>query len=301
LFKKILNYILQLATFDLNYDVRDRARFISNILKHDTKDNSDIYRDLTENMFFIKPSSPYPSTNLRVYLPGSLSQVVLHAAPGYTPLPKPGSADIEIPNTDLNNSSGIDESEGSSPEYSTEDSRSGYDTGTDEASQNGDYEETPLVSISEAITDQGQTSQNNMSDFVSTDLSEMMSRSALESWLDEKPGSSDDSLGQSQNQSRSRSQIISTSNARVSFNDRKFKLKPRKCHVLLDPANSDGLRVSYYFSTEVSSVSPLLVCVDVLFENFANEALTNISIKFEEGSGSSTSEPIDQVLEDSTR
>lgn len=265
-------------------------------MRHESKDNLDIYRDLTENMFCTKSSSsPYPSTNMRVYLPGSLSQVVLHAAPGYTPLPKPGSAVIEIPNTDLNNSSGTDESEGLSPEYSTEDSRSGYDTGTEETSQNGEYEETPLVNISEANIDQGQTSQNNMLNFVSTDLSEMMSRSALESWLDEKPGFSDSSFGQSQ------SQTVSTSNARVSFNDRKFKLKPRKCHVLLDPANSDGLRVSYSFSIELSSASPLLVCVDVLFENFANEALRNINIKFEEASGSSMSEPMDQVLEDPTR
>lgn len=267
---------------------------------HEIKDNLDIYRDLTENMFCTKPSSPpYPSTNFRVYLPGSLSQVVSHAAPGYTSLPKPGSAVIEIPNMGLNNSSGIDESEGSSPEYSTEDSRSGYETGTEETSQNGDYEESPLVNISEANIDQELPSQEDMSNFVSTDLSERMSTSALESWLDEKPSFSDSSVGQSQSQSQS--QTFSTSNARVSFNDRKFKLKPRKSHVLLDPANSDGLRVSYSFSTEVSSVSPLLVCVDVLFENFATEHLRNIIIKFEEAAGSSMAEPIDQVLEDSTR
>lgn len=264
---------------------------------HEIKDNLDIYRDLTENMLCTKlSSSSYPSTNFRVYLPGSLSQVVSHAAPGYTPLPKPGSAVIEIPNMGSNNSSGIDESEGSSPEYSTEDSRSGYETGTEETSQNGDYEESPLVNISEANIDQEPPSQKDMSNFVSTDLSEMMSRSALESWLDEKPSFSDGSVGQSQIQSQ-----VSTSNARVSFNDRKFKLKPRKSHVLLDPANSDGLRVSYSFSTEVSSVSPLLVCVDVLFENFATEPLRNINIKFEEASGSSMAEPTDQVLEDSTR
>ncbi|KAJ1695433.1 hypothetical protein LUZ63_012131 [Rhynchospora breviuscula] len=293
LFKKILNYILQLATFDQNYDVRDRARFIRNLMGNETKNNLDIYRDLAESMFCTKPaSSPYPSANIRVYLPGSLSQVVLHAAPGYTPLPKPGSAVIENP-AGLDNSSDVDESEGSSPQYSTEDNRLGYDTGTEEMSENGEYEETPLVNISEANVDQGQTSQNDMSNFVSTDLSEMMSRSALESWLDETPCFSDGSFGQS------RSQNVSTSNARVSFNDRNFKLKPRKSHALLEPANSDGLRISYSFSTEVSSVSPLLVCVDLLFENFAKETLRNINIRFEEASGSSISGPMDPVLEDS--
>ena len=31
------------------------------------------------------------SKNIQIYLPGSLSHVVLHAAPGYGPLPKPCS------------------------------------------------------------------------------------------------------------------------------------------------------------------------------------------------------------------
>ncbi|KAJ3676437.1 hypothetical protein LUZ60_003849 [Juncus effusus] len=301
LFNKILNYTIQLAKVDSNYDVRDRARFISNLMTTD-KENSEIYKDLIENILFTKPSLPLnPNSNFRVFLPGSLSQVVLHAAPGYSPLPNPGSAifpdpnfEAQNPNFEMNGSNGSD----GSSEYSDDESESGY---SDEASENGDFDESenPLVNISDGNIDQSQRHQNNnnnndnnVSGFVSADLAEMLSRSALESWLDEKSTNSQSQLGESQpGQSQ-------TSAARVSFTDRNFELKPRKCYVLLDPVNSEGLRVRYAFSNEVSNVSPLFVCVDLLFENFANEALNKIDIKYEDEEASGSSEPMDQVLQE---
>ena len=96
-FKRIVAYVIQLAACDLNYDVRDRARFLSGLLPCCANENDscrslnvDIRKELADHIFDAKitPISNSDS-NYRIYLPGSLSQVVLHAAPGYAPLPKP--------------------------------------------------------------------------------------------------------------------------------------------------------------------------------------------------------------------
>jgi AP-3 complex subunit beta len=99
-FKRIIAYVIELATYDLNYDVRDRARLLSRLLPCYTThlgssyqpQNGDICKELADHIFGgkLQPTSPSAS-NYRIYLPSSLSQVVLHAAPGYEPLPKPQS------------------------------------------------------------------------------------------------------------------------------------------------------------------------------------------------------------------
>jgi AP-3 complex subunit beta len=122
---------------------------------------------------------------------------------------------------------------------------------------------------------QGHAGQDdeNLASLISTDLTELMSKSALESWLDEAPTTP---LVQNS---------IQASCARVSFTTRSFERKP-KLHVLLDPSNSNGLSVLYAFSSEVSPNSRLLVCIDLFVENVTPDQLANISIKSEEASTS---------------
>ncbi|GJY56531.1 retrotransposon protein, putative, ty1-copia subclass [Tanacetum coccineum] len=101
--KTILNYVLELAKFDSYYDVRDRARVLRKLLScylsssgleeeasQKTK-NYELQILLAEHLFGETVTSSTEMVNNRFYLPGSLSQIVLHAAPGYEPLPEPCS------------------------------------------------------------------------------------------------------------------------------------------------------------------------------------------------------------------
>jgi AP-3 complex subunit beta len=112
-----------------------------------------------------------------------------------------------------------------------------------------------------------------------------MSKSALESWLDEAPA---EPVVQN---------LTQTSSARVSFTNRNFERKPI-LHSLLDSSGSNGLSVLYAFSSEVSPRSRLLVCVDLYFENVTTQQLTDITIESEEASSSVDS--IDQTSEGSS-
>lgn len=311
-FKKIMAHVIKLATCDLSYDVRDRARFISRLLPYSTtylngnnsscqSHNEDMFKELANHIFDGKmPSTFHPTNNYRIYLPGSLSQVVLHAAPGYAPLPKPQSMELihktMEPTRGVGNSSESINSDAESGS-STYDSGSVYDSESEvdgssdrnaADSNTKDNQEDPLVHVYDASVDQGQTArdvEDNFASLITTDLTELMSKSALETWLDEAPAEPVQVSTQA-------------SSARVSFTNRSFERKP-KLHMLLDPSNSNGLSVLYAFSSEVSPVSRLLVCVDLLFENVSTNQLADITIKSEEASGSE--DGLDQTLQGSAR
>lgn len=325
-FKNILSYIIELARYDMNYDVRDRSRVVEEITSCPMQ-NGGIYHEFVESIFSGKtPPKAYMAENFRIYLPGSLSQIVLHAAPGYRPLPKPCSlldsdlnlhfevvhepkepAEIigrgnsfEMNDPDISSGSSMEES-GSASDSQHSIISSADSDGTGFASDSndnghpvvshgaGDGKEIPLVHLSDASVDYGQTSQSakeNISTFISKDLAEVLSKSALESWLDEHP--SLPSLQKSE----------PPFSAKISINDLDFTVKP-KLHTLLDPANGNGLRVDYSFSSEVSTISPLLVCVDMFFKNHSTEPLMHVIVKDGESSGSL--ESADQLFEEPER
>ncbi|VAH70270.1 unnamed protein product [Triticum turgidum subsp. durum] len=289
---------IQLAACDMNYDVRDRARFLSGLLpccanENDSScraQNVDVIKELADHIFGGKiPPASNSDSNYRIYLPGSLSQVVLHAAPGYAPLPKPQSM-ILIHKTVEPTRGMADSSEGTNSDAesgsSRDESGSVYDSESEAGSDSNDdghnlhrqkeNKEAPLIHMYDGNVDQayaGQAVDENLASLISTDLTELMSKSALESWLDEAPAAP---LVQDS---------VQTSCARVSFTTRSFERKP-KLHRLLDPSDSDGLSVLYAFSSEVSPKSRLLVCVDLFVENVTTEQLADITIKSEEASGS---------------
>ncbi|KAL0376991.1 UNVERIFIED_CONTAM: AP3-complex subunit beta-A [Sesamum calycinum] len=227
----IIGYVLELAKSDLNYDIRDRARFLKNFLSHcmrshdaeEVKEQTE-YKDLThilaEYIFGGQRKVQSEPFSYRFYLPGSLSQIVLHAAPGYEPLPEPcclideshspshvqgtkmmdiGATDSE-PNEihDSDTMSGSLEEENTS-DYSSQASVSGssgvggsYNSASD---TDGDEEAGALINLSDGapasrnhIKD---SEENSASGF--TDFGELMSNRALESWLNENPGSSQNS------------------------------------------------------------------------------------------------------------
>ncbi|CAM0885563.1 unnamed protein product [Alopecurus aequalis] len=305
-FKRIVAYVIQLAACDYNYDVRDRARFLSGLLPccADENDSScrslnvDIRKEIADYIFDAKitPRSDSDS-KYRIYLPGSLSQVVLHAAPGYAPLPKPQSMVLIhktmeptrgiVDSSDSNNS---DSESGSSADESGSVYDSQSEGGDRDGTESNQYsnndghnlhrqevnQEAPLVHMYDGSVGQGHAGQDvdeNLASLISTDLTELLSKSALESWLDEAPTTP---LVQ---------EPIQTSCPRVSFNTRSFERKP-KLHVLLDPSDSNGVRVLYAFSSEVSTKSRFPVCVDLLVENVTTDQLADITIESEEASTS---------------
>ncbi|XVF75327.1 hypothetical protein PTKIN_Ptkin13bG0179100 [Pterospermum kingtungense] len=297
-FKKVFSYLVELAECDLNYDVRDRARFLKklqscNLVSQEPEEGTNCLpeKDLhvvTECIFGRQTrEAKAESINYRFYLPGSLSKIVLHAAPGYEPLPKPCS----LPLDDLNvaegtcaiekgaaDYSGTDD-HGTSSDVSDEESASDYSsqrsvTGSTGSGHGDDSEFTsegndnadPLIQISDignATENQNGVSQSP------ANLEELMSNRALESWLDEQPGSSNPGMSE---------QIqVRKSSARISIGDVGRRVKP-KSYSLLDPANGNGLKVDYSFTSETSGISRLLVCIEVSFKNCTSETIQEITL-----------------------
>ncbi|KAK1299523.1 AP3-complex subunit beta-A [Acorus calamus] len=327
-FKKILTYIIEVAKYDLNYDVRDRARIIMKLLHGHTTTtcpeegtsfllHNDVWHDLLEQIFTGKTKWKSSVLNdLRFYLPGSLSQIVLHAAPGYESLPKPGSlleSDLNIRleavqeveiladknvNRDSFESDEPESLSGSSEEESdynsgnsivdsAESEVSGYARDDNEnnhgasslISQEGVGVSNQLIHLSDdgnGVTKSVGNAWQNTSNSLPIDLVDMMSKSALETWLDEQPGNPESSSS-----TQGSGQL---SSARVSVKDIGGTVKP-KVHSLLDPVNQNGLRVDYSYSSEISSISPLLVCIEVSFMNQSDEHLTKIAVVDEEFNG----------------
>ncbi|MCD9644439.1 hypothetical protein HAX54_032653 [Datura stramonium] len=309
-YKTLLNYILELAKCDLNYDTRDRGRLLQKLLSHyigthELEESApDSALHVLAGHLFGRETKPIPSEPLvyRFYLPGSLSQMVLHAAPGYEPLPQP----LSLIYNDITHESNIVKDmkqpgnrDTQSESYETDDadtvsgslneeSTSGYNSQDSTNGSNGtrgshgsgsvsddDEHAGPLIHLSDSGNAHGNLLGprfNQNSD--SNDLGELMSIRALESWLDDNPGSTHNSVELNN---------ACQSLARISIGDISSRVKP-KSYTLLDPANGNGLSVEYIFSSEVSSISPLLVCIQVTFSNSSVEAMSNLQL-VEEDSG----------------
>ncbi|CAN7095092.1 unnamed protein product [Brassica rapa subsp. narinosa] len=282
--KKIVLYVLELGECDLNYDVRDRTRFLKKMLSyklacHEPAEDSvasqeNIAEHVVEHVFGrkLKPFSPLNLHN-RFYLPGSLSQIVLHAAPGYEPLPKPCSfvfeehdqlSDSDRQREAMSGLNGSQESsetvdEDGSSEYDSE-SYNGSDLSSDGDERNDATDSAdPLIQFSDIA--------------VSTDQEELRSKRALDLWLDEESSTS--------NQTPSALDRNQSSYAKISIGDIGSRVKP-KSYTLLDPGNGNGVKIDYTFLSEVSTVSPLHVCVEVLFQNSSTEPIVEVSLEDEE-------------------
>ncbi|KAB2084957.1 hypothetical protein ES319_A05G369700v1 [Gossypium barbadense] len=295
-FKKVFRYLVELAECDSNYDVRDLACFLKELLSYNfiSQGSQGVYslseKDLhiVVNCIFRKQREvKTESINYRFYLPGSLSHMVLHTAPGYEPLPKPCSLlldDINEPEgtriimkeaadysgTDDHGTSSDPSDNESASDYGSQHSFSGSRSsghGDDGESNEGNDNADLLLQIS----DIGNAAENQNGVFHSSpaNLGELMSNRALESWLEEQPGSSNPGmLEQSQ---------VRKSLARISIGDVGKRIKP-KSYSLLKPANRNDLKVDYSFSSEISSISRLLVCIEVSFKNCSSETISGIKL-----------------------
>lgn len=297
-----ISYVLELAQCDLNYDVRDRAHVLKNFLSRckgfnysEESEKQTEFNDLTyvlnEYIFGVTKKVPSESVGYRFYLPGSLSQIVLHAAPGYEPLPEPCSfADDETGHSLVDvqyghESNEIDDSDslsGSLDEENTSDYSSGSVSGGGGASGSEEVEESgTLIHLSDDASvskDHVEVSVENSSSGL-MDAGELMSKGALESWLNENSGSGQNSsnLGH-----------VEKSLARISIKDISQLVKP-KLYTLLDPSNGNGLSVNYRYSSEVSKVSPELTCIQVSFRNNSKEPMHNIFLSEDKSTPSSDS------------
>lgn len=292
--KSILSYVLELAKFDLSYDLRDRARVLRKLLScyftsnglEEEAENNEIPLLLSEHIFGEKTRSSTEMVNNRFYLPGSLSQIVLHAAPGYEPLPEPCSLSESDMIEELKSEEGpiqadsyeVDDSDVDSESLNEEGS---YDSEGSFTSSTG-TENTPEVDNSTDslinLSDVGK-SQKEVNDF-----GELMSKGALESWLDENPSSSQIIAGIDNER---------MSSARISIGDISARVKP-KTYTLLDPTYGHDLRVVYAYSSEPSTVSPSLVTVESSFENCSSEPMSKLFLADEDSDTSS--ESLDQPL-----
>lgn len=295
---EVVSFVLELAKCDMNYDVRDRARaltkIVSSILGSHDHDESNIslskeatYR-IADKIFGTPKDLPSSETiNDRFYLPGSLSQIVLHAAPGYEPLPKPcslvltdvgqNSEDSSITYDSEATSSSLDEEDASDDGFRLSDSDSNFSNGSEESGVLSANENIgQLIQISDSgDADKGQNGPGDSIHAISgsSGVEDMLSKKYLESWLGEEPVLMDHKPSERDLPQRSASISIPNLDSRV---------KP-KSYTLLDTASGQGLKVDFSFSSQISDISPLLVCVDVSFQNCSNEPFSEV-ILVDEGS-----------------
>ncbi|CAH9097536.1 unnamed protein product [Cuscuta europaea] len=307
-FRRILNYILELAKCDLNYDLRDRSRFIIKLLPDMDEANcqprtASPLHLLAEHLFMgqTKSAAGEPLT-YQFYLPGSLSHMVLHAAPGYEPLPQPQSliyTDTSGHSSHDTQRDSYEEDDPNSDSGSLDDeSVSGYSSQDFPTSASGanplsDHDENPnpLILLSDFGNDHRNEigrSRKSADCSNSNEVSELLSNRSLESWLNDNPASVQDSSDIS---------YVHQSFARISIGDIGSRVKP-KSYTLLDPANGSGLSVDYMFSTAISSKPQVFVCVELCFKNCSTEPMSNLLL-VEEGSNGST-EPTDQTVASSS-
>ncbi|CAN6705053.1 unnamed protein product [Malus baccata var. baccata] len=289
--KMVLIYVLELAKCDLNYDVRDRAHFLKKLLstyldsqglEEETNrppQDKDSSRLLAEILFGKqrKPVSHEPIDH-RFYLPGSLSQIVLHAAPGYEPLPKPCSLHRDGPkvnefgevvtNGDQYVTEYVTDDEDSASESLDEEVTSSYSSQRSNVDSSGSDGGEQAGSASEEDDERTNGASQSASDF-----GEVLSNRALESWFDDQPGFS--------NPNTSEQSQVCTSSARISIRDIGGQVR-RKSYPLLDPVNGNGLKVDYSFSSEISSISPLFICIEVSFKNCSKETMSDVALVDEE-------------------
>ncbi|XP_050384911.1 AP3-complex subunit beta-A [Argentina anserina] len=315
--QKILSYVLELAKCDLSYDVRDRAYFLKNLLSsyldsqalkeenNNLSQNTDISCALAKYLFRgqTKSNSSEPIDH-RFYLPGSLSQIVLHAAPGYEPLPKPctmlsdglkinefgeGVANSDAYATDDQNSVSDTLDEENYSTYSSQDSNRSGSGGSEEdgSASEDDDNSNPLIQLADVCNVHEVKNGTSQS---ASDFGVLLSKRALESWLDEQPGFSS-SNNPEQNQVR-------RSSARISIGDVGGQVKP-KSYALLDPVNGNGLKVDYSFSSEISDISPLFICIEVSFKNCSNEIMSDINLVDEESDKSDSGDQSSDMHESS--
>ncbi|KAG9454700.1 hypothetical protein H6P81_007604 [Aristolochia fimbriata] len=317
-FQMVLMYILELAKLDLNYDVRDRARVIRILTSSHKANIEDISTCFLPDVNLVQevaglilggksnPELNRPQNN-RCYLPGSLSLLVLHAAPGYGPLPKPGSLLFdELGPSEMASSARWRSSDSDSVGTNDPDTLSGslneesdsQHSGVDSESESAgsgthlsDHNNScgPLIRLSDAAVDhvsKNTNSVDNSSTQFSPQLSELMPNRAFESWLNEQPSlAGTSSLNQGQKK---------LSTARISIRDLDVRVKSNT-YTLIDPSNGSGLSVNYTFSSETSCISSSLVCVEISFENCSTEPLANVRVEDEEHNlfSSSTDQAVD--------
>ncbi|KAL5710774.1 hypothetical protein ACHQM5_021299 [Ranunculus cassubicifolius] len=296
-FRKALSYILQLSKCDLNYDLRDRARIVEKILScylstngmenelQNVPQNLELEHLIAKNIFGVRAENTVaPQSSFRFYLPGSLSQIVLHAAPGYEPLPRPGSLVADDIVQQIENNRGVWEKASGRESSKTSNGTLGEESGSsyssrhsvtssivsDEANSasDSDGEADPLIQLSDSIKPNG-NSEESSSMLDSENMGGLMSKRALESWLDGNP---DVPVPSSTKKTLSEPSpgIISLKDISTIVN--------RKTYTLLDRMQGNGLKVDYSFSSEVSSISQSLICVELSFENCSTESFTAITL-----------------------
>ncbi|TYG73116.1 hypothetical protein ES288_D04G074600v1 [Gossypium darwinii] len=270
-FKKVFRYLVELAECDSNYDVRDRACFLKKLLSYNfiSQGSQGVYslpeKDLhiVVNCIFRKQARKQTrevkteSINYRFYLPGSLSHMVLHTAPGYEPLPKPCSLLLD----DINEPEGIRIIMKEAADYSgTDDHGTSSDPSDNESASDCGSQHSFSGSRSSGHGDDGESSEGNDNADLLLQISDNGNASENQSgsWLEEQLGSSNPgTLEQSQ---------VRKSLSRISIGDVGKQIKP-KSYSLLEPANRNDLKVDYSFSSEISSISHLLTISGIKLVN----------------------------------
>ncbi|KAL8137462.1 hypothetical protein V2J09_003463 [Rumex salicifolius] len=284
--KQVSGFLLELAKSDINYDVRDRARILNGLISSFWEcqgpesscitASKELAHLIAEKILGSdKISRCYESFSDRFYLPGSLSQIVLHAAPGYEPLPKPCSLlqtsyagtviSEDSYETDDGDTSSGSLNEESASDYSSQlssgSSRSSLDGRESDAANGHNINSAPLIQFSNTIGDVD----------IKQYEEEVLSTRALETWLGDQSISSEPSSSQ-------RDRLHSS--ARISIADIASRVKA-KSYTLLDTSSGNGLKVDYSFSSEPSYLSSLHVCLEVSFQNTSAEPFSEVLLKNE--------------------
>jgi len=280
--KNIFRHVLNLAKYDLNYDIRDRGRLLRTILLNEDNQLSALPQNAKFIFLSAKPTpvmiNPYKDRER--FALGSLSHVLNHNAFQYQPLPDfpetPADGSLRkdfktetyvpapVPRITLKNENeesfyGEKGSEGSGSEEGSSTGESGSESGSETGSESGsgssenDEKDSPTAAQPSAQISKKQqaTSQNsgNIGDLFSLDN------------LNFSSSNNTNGLGNTTTTS--------------TFSKPIFDL-PRS--TLLNFANSGGLQIEYSFSRNPSIYSSAMNSIQLFFTNKSQQPIRNIRV-----------------------
>ncbi|EDV21108.1 uncharacterized protein TRIADDRAFT_30877 [Trichoplax adhaerens] len=314
--KLLCQYIFNLAKYDLNYDIRDRVRFLRPIIMPSEKGGA-LHKYAKKIFFTTKPAPVLKSAFIGRdrYILGSLSHILDQEVSGYSDLPSfpeeapdPTVRNVEVPKITSKSkkkmtsmlesfySESEEESNEDEGKSSEEESNDDSEEDSDESSEDDDSESEESDSDSDEESDEDDSSEEESSSSSESSSEESEeSEESSSSVEEEKPKAKKVNTPPPANNAPSYAPIIDSNILApvdyaaaevISKPERSTTMPsfvpsslPRQSFDLLTSAGGQGLAAVYRFTRSPSLHGSNFVSVEITFTNHSQRAIRNIGIK----------------------
>uniref|UniRef100_A0A8C2Q4I3 AP-3 complex subunit beta n=1 Tax=Cyprinus carpio TaxID=7962 RepID=A0A8C2Q4I3_CYPCA len=271
--KLLTQYVLNLAKYDQNYDIRDRARFIRQLIV--PTDKSGALSKYAKKLFLaLKPAPVLQSTfkDRDHFQLGSLSHLLNAKAAGYQELPDwpesapdPSVRNVEIPDwSKCTSRKDRKEKKTEKPFYSDSEGESGPTESADSDSGSGSESASASDESGSGSESEESREETESEDEEEDEEKEKKRKKRLDKTKAKKPA--EESAERCANHTSHQINTIAPSGS-------------IKMYELLHRITGEGLAVEYCFSRQPFSPDPNMVAVQIQFTNNTNSETKNLHIE----------------------